>query len=112
MVVTGSVAQARQALFNLLLDLVAAQTGFSCRRLFGGPGRRAQAVDGGEENDRRVDIGIAHLGNFAAVNPAQQRIAVFTVDAEYARHFVDAVALHQPQRTDFGGEPIARVIPA
>ena len=112
MLVAGGVAQARQAPLNLPLDLAAAQTGLGCRRLFGGPGRRAQAMDRGEENDRRVDIGIAHFGNVTAVDPAQKRIAVLAVDAEHARHRVDAMALHQPQRADFGREPIARVVAA
>ena len=112
MLVAGGVAQARQAPLNLPLDLAAVETGLRCRRLFGGPGRRAQAMDRGEENDRRVDVGIAHFGNVAAVDPAQKRITVLAVDAEHARHRVDAMALHQPQRADFGREPVARVVAA
>ena len=112
MLVAGGVAQARQAPLNLPFDLAAVETGLGCRRLFGGPGRRAQAMDRGEENDRRVDIGIAHFGNVTAVDPAQKRIAVLAVDAEHARHRVDAMALHQPQRADFGREPVARVVAA
>ena len=110
--VAGSVAQARQAPSNLPLDLAPRQTGLGCRRLFGGPRRRAQAMDSSEENDRRVDVGIAHFGDVTAVDPAQKRIAVLAVDAEHARHRVDAMALHQPQRADFGRQPVARVVAA
>src|ERR1700682_6620601 len=112
MLAAGGVAQALRAPLNLPLDLAALETGVRRRRLFGGPWRRAQAVDRGEENDRRVDIGIAHCGNVTAVDPAQKRKTVLAVDAEHARDRVAAMALHQPQRADFGREPIARVVAA
>src|ERR1700685_3788985 len=110
MLVAGGVAQARQASLNLLLDLTAAQTGFRSRRLFGGPGRRAQAVDRSEKIDRRVDIGFPHFGNVTAFDPAQKRKTMLAVDAEHTRHRVDAMVLHQPQRANFGREPVARVV--
>src|SRR6202043_3068884 len=47
-----------------------------------------------------------------AVDPAQKRKTVRAVDPEHTRHRVDAVALHQPQRADFGREPVARVVAA
>ena len=112
MLIAGGFAQARQTPLNLPFDLAAVETGFRCRRLFGGPRRRAQAVDSGEENDRRVDIGIAHFGNVIAVDPAQKRIAVLGIDAEHTRHRGDAMALHQPQRADFGREPVAWIVAA
>src|SRR5258708_30779067 len=101
-----------QAPLNLPLDLAAAPTGLGRRRLLGRPRRCTQAVDGGEENHGRIDIRIADFGHLAAVDPAQERVAALAVDPEHAGHRVDAVALHQPQRAGFGGQPVARVAPA
>ena len=94
MLVAGGIAQARQAPLNLLLDRAAVETGFRSRRLFGGPGYPAQAVDRSEEIDRRVDIDFPHFGNVTAFDPAQKRKTVLAVDAEHTRHRVDAMALH------------------
>ena len=51
---------------------------------------------------RRIDIGVGNLGNGGAIDPAQQRKTALAIDSGDARNGINAIALHQIQRTHFG----------
>src|ERR1700722_14248246 len=67
-------------------------------------------MDGGEEQDGGIDVGITDFADLAAVNPTQQRVPALAVTAEHARHSSDVIALHETKRAHFGRKPIACIV--